>query len=207
MYAHIYTYIYTNTHAHVLISCALCTMSMLDPCHALRNPTNIVGEIGLPRFQTECWAIPILCMPAHEHHDGYWMRQMNISNTISKDCNPICQIVPLHWHYIDMNIYSYTHLVVIAIAFFYSNNPSGEIPATFILHRYPHISGTADWLSWSHQNPLTVTLMHTGWEPTHQETLRCFDQQMCTFLKRQVKINDIVHSSTVTRNNSFKISL
>ena len=120
--------------------CALCTMSMIDPCHTLRTPTNIVGEIGLPRFQTECWAIPILCMPAHEHHDGYWMRQMNISNTISKDCNPICQIVPLHWHYIDMNIYSDTHLVVIAIAFFYSNNPSGKIPATFILHRYPHIS-------------------------------------------------------------------
>jgi len=91
-------------------------MSMIDPCHTLRNPTNIVGEICLPRFQTECWAIPILCMTAHEHRHGYWRRQMNISNAISKDCNPIRQIVPLDWHYIDMNIYSYTHLVVIAIA-------------------------------------------------------------------------------------------
>jgi len=140
-YIHIYTHNHTRTLSDVVISCALCTMSMIDPCHTLRNPTNIVGEIDLPRFQTECWAIPILCMPAHEHHHGYWMRQMKISNTISKDCNPVCQIVPLHQHYIDMNIYSYTHLVVIAIAFSYSNNPSGEIPATFMLHRYPHISG------------------------------------------------------------------
>jgi len=140
-YIHIYIQKHTCTLSDVVISCALCTMSMIDPCNTLRNPTNIVGEIGVPRFQTECWTILILCMPAQEHNHGYWIRQTNISNNISKDCNPICQIVPLHWHYIDINIYSCTHLVVIAIAFFYSNNPSGEILATFILHRYPHISG------------------------------------------------------------------
>jgi len=116
---HIYIHKHTCTLSDIVISCALCTMSMIDPCHTLKNPTNTVGEIGLPRFQTECWAIPILCMPAHEHHHGYWMRQMNMSNTISKDCNPIFQIVPLHWHYIDRNICVriYTHLVVIAIGF------------------------------------------------------------------------------------------
>ena len=118
IHLYVYTYIYTNTHAHFLtLLFALCTMNMIDPCHTLRNPTNTVDEIGLPRFQTEWWAIPILCMPVHEHHHGYWMRQMNISNTISKDCNPIFQIVPLHWHYIDRNIYFYTHLVVIVIAY------------------------------------------------------------------------------------------
>ena len=145
---HVYTYINIYIHKHtrtlsdVEISCALCTMSIIDPCHTLRNPTNIVGEIGLSRFQSECWAIPILCMPVHEHHHGYWMRQMNISNTISKDCNPICQIVPLHWHYIDMNIYSYTHLVVIAIG-------SNGVPKAM----------------WSYENDVTIRFIfgNLGW--------------------------------------------
>jgi len=44
---------YTCTHTDVGMSCALCIMSMIDPCHMLKNPANVVGQIDLPCFETE----------------------------------------------------------------------------------------------------------------------------------------------------------